>query len=178
MLLALAGLPGTGKSTLAARLAPELQAVVLCKDVVRAALFPAPVLVYSREQDDLCMAAIYEAAAAIRRGFPERGVILDGRTYLRAYQVRDLLALGELLHEQPHLIECVCSDAVAQARLGQDLAQGRHPAGNRTFALYRSLQAAAEPITVPHLVLDTGMLSLEDCVARSLAYLQSQGTGG
>ncbi len=36
MLIALAGLPATGKSTLAARLANELGGVVLSKDTVRA----------------------------------------------------------------------------------------------------------------------------------------------
>ncbi len=67
MLIAMAGLPGTGKSTLAERLKAELGAVVLNKDEVRAVLFPPPVLDYSAAQDDLCMAAIYAAAAAIIR---------------------------------------------------------------------------------------------------------------
>jgi predicted kinase len=44
MLIAMAGLPASGKSTLAARLASELAGVVLSKDQVRAALFPPPVL--------------------------------------------------------------------------------------------------------------------------------------
>lgn len=63
MLIALAGLPGTGKSTLAARLATELNGVVLSKDQVRAALFPSPVLDYSATEDEICMDAIFTAAA-------------------------------------------------------------------------------------------------------------------
>ena len=70
MLIVMAGLPGTGKSTLAGRLAAELGGVVLNKDAVRALLFPPPVLDYSREQDDLVMQAIYAAAANILRGHP------------------------------------------------------------------------------------------------------------
>src|SRR5690242_18237303 len=42
MLIAMAGLPGTGKSAIAARLAAELDAVALSKDDVRGALFPPP----------------------------------------------------------------------------------------------------------------------------------------
>jgi adenylylsulfate kinase len=175
MLVAMAGLPGTGKSALAARLAEALGAVVLSKDTVRAALFPPAVLDYSRAQDDLCMGALFQAAAYIRTTFPRQPVILDARTFLRAYQVRDLLALGEAVGERPRLIECVCADAVARERLERDLAEGRHPARNRTDALYRELQAAAEPILVPHLVLDTGALSLEACVQRSLEYLRGPG---
>ena len=59
MLIALAGLPGTGKSTLAVRLAADLGAAVLSKDAARAALFPPPVLDYSAGQDDVCMTAVF-----------------------------------------------------------------------------------------------------------------------
>jgi adenylylsulfate kinase len=175
MLIAMAGLPGTGKSALAARLAEALGAVVLSKDTVRAALFPPPVLDYSRAQDDLCMEAIFKAAAYIFKTCPRQTVILDARTFLRSYQVRDLLALAEALGERPRIIECVCAEATARARLERDLADGRHPARNRTYVLYRELKAAAEPIVVPRLVLDTGELSLEECVRRCLAYLGETG---
>ena len=82
-------------------------------------------------------------------------MVIDGRTFLRPGQVRSLLDLAGSLGERPRIIECVCDDAVAKERLERDLAGARHPAGNRTFALYLSLKAAAEPILVPHLVLDT-----------------------
>jgi adenylylsulfate kinase len=167
VLIAMAGLPGTGKSTLAAHLAGRLGAVILDKDRVRAALFPPPVLDYSAVQDDITMDAVYRAAAAILRADPRRAVILDGRTFLRPGQVQPLLELGE----GPFLIECVCDDEVARERLERDLAEGRHPAGNRTFDLYQSLKAAAEPIPLPHLVLDTGKTPPEECVRRCLEYL-------
>jgi hypothetical protein len=98
-------------------------------------------------------------------------VVLDGRTFLRAGQLDDLLTLAASLGEQVRVIECVCDDAVVRERLERDLAKGAHPAGNRTFALYRSLKAAAEPIPLPHLMLDTGRVSPEECVARCLEYL-------
>src|SRR6266567_7955423 len=94
MLIAMAGSPATGKSTLAACLAAELGGVVLCKDLVRASLFPAPALDYSPAQNDISMAAIYAAASYIRRTFPSTPVIIDGRTFLRSHQVRDLLDLA------------------------------------------------------------------------------------
>ncbi len=171
MLIALAGLPGTGKSTLAARLAQELGGIVLSKDTIRAALFPPPALDYSRAQDDLCMAAIAQAVAYILKTRPLQTVILDGRTFLRAYQVHNLLTLAATVEQTPHVIECVCADAVARARLEQDRARGAHPAENRNYALYCGLQTAAEPLSIPRLVLDTGSLSLEECVRRSLEYV-------
>src|SRR3954454_10187899 len=171
----MAGLPGSGKSTVAAWLERAMGAVVLDKDRVRAALFPPRVLDHSAVQDDLCMAAVYQAAAAILKADPRQAVVIDGRTFLRPGQVRDLLDLASSLNEVPRIIECVCDDAVAKERLERDLARGGPPAGNRTFALYLSLKAAAEPPQVPRLVLDTGRLSLEECVGRCLEYL---GGGG
>jgi predicted kinase len=175
MLIAMAGLPGTGKSTLAARLAEALGGVILGKDQVRAALFPPPALDYSREQDDLSMAAVYSAATYLLRTSPLRTVILDGRTFLRGYQVNDLLALAATVGETPRVIECVCDDDTARQHLEGGLARGEHPAGNRTFALYRTLKTEAKPLTLPRLTLDTGRLSLEECVAQSLAYLDNPG---
>jgi predicted kinase len=171
MLIAMAGLPGTGKSTVAARLAVELDAVILDKDRLRPILFPAPVLDYSREEDDICMTALFRAAGYILKIFPTQSVVIDGRTFLRSYQVNELLAVIAPLAITPHFIECVCADEVARERLARDLARGGHPARNRTFELYQSLKAAAEPIAIPHFVLDTGARSLDKCVRRCLEYL-------
>jgi adenylylsulfate kinase len=171
MLIAMAGLPGTGKSTIAARLAEELGAVVLNKDTVRAALFPPPVLDYSAEQDEISMEAIYHAAASILKASPRRAIILDGRTFLRAKQVEDLLRLAAVVGESPRIIECVCEDTVAKQRLERDQSQGGHPAANRTFALYQQLKESAEPITLPRRVLDTGPLSVEECTQQTLDWV-------
>jgi adenylylsulfate kinase len=175
MLVVMAGLPATGKSAIAGRLRAALGAVVLNKDEVRTVLFPAAVLDYSTAQDDVCMAAIYQAAAVILQTFPRQAVILDGRTFLRSYQIFDIMALAASLHTVPRIIECVCADEIAKARLESGLARGEHPAGNRTYALYAALKAAAEPIPSPRLLLDTGKTPLEECVSRCIAYLERGG---
>lgn len=171
MLIAMAGLPGSGKSTLAASLAERLGAVVLDKDRVRSTLFPPRVLTYSAEQDDITMTAIYQAAASILKAGRRQVVIIDGRTFLRSGQLQPLLDLAASLGEELRVIECVCDDAVARERLEQDAARGNHPAGNRDYALYLSLKPAIQPIELPHLILDTGRLPLEECVRLCLVYL-------
>jgi predicted kinase len=171
MLIAMAGLQGTGKSTLASRLAAVLGGVVLSKDVVRSAMFPPAVLDYSSAQDDLAMMAVFAAARHLLKTNPNRVVILDGRTFRRAVQVADLLALGREIGQEPFVIECVCSEATARERLDRDAAAGTHPAGNRTGDLHAAVKATAEPLTVPRLVLDTGELSLDEALTRARAYL-------
>ena len=113
MLIIMAGLPGTGKSTIAAR-CKRLSALWFSnKDVVRSVLFPAPVLDYSTAQDEVCMNAIYQAAAVILRKLPRQAVIIDGRTFLRAYQIRDVLRAGRLAQNLPR----ISSNACAKTRL-------------------------------------------------------------
>ncbi len=164
MLVAMAGLPGAGKSALAARLAAALGGVVISKDVVRAALFPGAALDYSAEQDDLAMRAVFAAAGHLRRTRPGMPVFLDGRTFSKAAQVAALLALGEPVR----VIECVCPPDVARARIAADRT---HPAGNRTPELHDRSRANAEPLTVPRLTLDTAALSLDECERRARDYL-------
>ena len=171
MLIAMVGLPGTGKSTLAARLAAALGGVVLCKDVVRAALFPAPVLDYSAAQDEIAMSAVFAAAEYLLKAHPLRPVFLDGRTFCKPGQLAAPLALAASLGQPHRVIECVCADEVAWARIGADRAAGTHLAGNRTPELYTRSKAAAVPLTLPRLTLDTGAVALEECVSRALAYL-------
>jgi len=173
VLIVMAGLPGSGKSTLAARLARELGAVVLDKDRVRAALFPPAVLDYSDAQDDLCMTAIYRAAVLVLAADPRRIVVIDGRTFLRPGQVRGLEEATAALRESPRFIECICDDETVRQRLERDLSGGGHPAGNRTVALHQTLKAAAEPLTFPHLIIDTGRLALDECMRRCLHYLRN-----
>ena len=84
MLIAMAGLPGTGKSSLAAQLAANLGGVVLSKDVVRAAMFPPAVLDYSAAQDDAAMSAVFSAARLLLMANPGSVIILDGRTFSKA----------------------------------------------------------------------------------------------
>ncbi|HEX4609852.1 MAG TPA: AAA family ATPase [Urbifossiella sp.] len=171
MLVAMAGLPGTGKSALAARLAAALGGVVLSKDVVRAALFPGPALDYSADQDDLAVGAVFAAAAYLRRVQPGLSVLLDGRTYSKAAQVRALHALGEEVGEPVRVIECVCPADVARARIARDHAAGIHPAGNRTPDLHDRSRAAADPLILPRLMLDTAALTPDECERAALAYL-------
>jgi adenylylsulfate kinase len=171
MLIAMAGLPGTGKSTLAQALTEALPAVVLDKDQVRAALFPPAVLDYSAAQNDHCMDVIYRTAAFLLQRRPEQHVIVDGRTFATRPQRIALREAASKMGAVLHVIECVCAEATALARLAHDAAMGSHPAADRDPALYRRVRARWEPISAPKRVIDTDA-SLETCVARCLDYLR------
>ena len=86
-----AGLPGTGKSTLARVLARRLPAAILDKDSVRSALFPGELTDYSPEQDQLCMAAILHAAVYLTERRRVDYIFFDGRTFSTRAQIEDVL---------------------------------------------------------------------------------------
>ncbi len=172
MLIAMAGLPGTGKTTLATALAARTGAVTLDKDRVRAALFPPDVLDYSSEQDDLCFDTLLEAAALLLSRDPARPVILDGRTFTRKDHVISVVRAARAMNTPLAFIECTCSDTIALRRLELARAEGTHTAGNRDAGLYWRLKAAAEILDMPHLVVSTER-TLDDCVAECLTYLAS-----
>ena len=139
MLIAMAGLPGTGKTTLASALARETGGVVLGKDPVRAALFPGPALDYSTEQDDLTMAAIYAAAGHLRKSQPR---LCDPRRANLSPSVSGAQSSRALREARraARVIECVCNDVQVRQRLEDDLGSRPTPGPNRTFELYQQVK--------------------------------------
>ncbi|PMR61329.1 hypothetical protein C1A38_09330 [Verrucosispora sp. ts21] len=177
MIVQLAGLPGTGKSSLADALRAQLGhgCLVLDKDHVRAALYAASDQVtYTRDQDDFVVSLLHQAAREHLTRQPNATVILE-RTCTRRYQIDDVVQLAAGLHQPLALIRCWCPAPVARARLDADCQHGQHPAADRSFALYRRLQATADPITVPALHLRTDT-AVERILAAAVGYLHDIAT--
>jgi predicted kinase len=173
MLIAMAGLPGTGKSTLAQHMADAFSSIVLNKDVIRAALFPIDRIEYSTRQDDFCMSIMFQVASYMLRNDPSQYVILDGRTYSHKYQVAALDQLAEELKTPLKIIECICSDQTVQKRLEDKVTVGaKHLAGNRDYNLYLTVKARFEPIREPKLVVNTDN-NLAQSLAMCLAYVSN-----
>ena len=166
----MAGLPGTGKSTLAQAIAAQLQGVVISKDRMREAAF-GPLVDYSTAQDDFCMEIVYQSARYLWETRPDILVVIDGRTFSRRAQVSRLL---EALPEAPRWIECVCDDEVARQRLD---AASDHLARNRTYELYCAVKSAAEPLELARLIIDTGRVDCSDAVRLVKDYLAGAGYG-
>ncbi|MBM3759516.1 MAG: AAA family ATPase [Acidobacteria bacterium] len=138
----LAGLPGTGKSTLAAALAERLNGHVLNKDVIRHAIFGPAQVHYSSDQDDLIQQFMVAAAAFLWQTNPNLWILFDGRTFSKAAHRKAI--------PPHHTILCTAPESSIRERLMQP-----HLAANRTWQLYEQVREQFEPIVEPHLILDT-----------------------
>jgi len=166
MIILMAGLPGTGKTTLARELANRTQGALLSKDEIRAALFSPEDIEYSVKQDDFVMEVMLEAARFLLQKTPTRKVFLDGRTFSRRYQIDRVLKFAGELAQPWTIIECTCSDETARRRLDLE-PDPSHPAHNRTFALYLEVKARFEPITYSKTTISTDQ-PLQWCIEQAL----------
>lgn len=183
-LIVMAGLPGTGKTTLAHAVKQSLDAridgssqdnppvttLILNKDDVRAALFPPELIDYSAEQDDLCMDIVLRVATFLLRKNPHGIIFLDGRTFSKHYQVQAVEEAISDMDVKVCWIECICDHRIVKQRLIRDLDQGTHPAVNRGPGLYEIVRTTAEPLAVRRLIVDTSQ-PLQQCVAEVRNYV-------
>ncbi len=173
-MIVLAGLPGAGKSTLAAALARRLpDARVLDKDKVRHALF-APCDYTSAERDVVFAALLDAARYHLGRG---RVVVFDGMTFSRRAQVAAVERVAEEAGAFRAVIVCDVPLEVAIERCEADSASGSgHLASNRDGQLVRRVASEMEEPAAYYLTLDmtSGVDELAD---HALAYVEELAQG-
>lgn len=169
MLVIMAGLPGTGKSTLAQALAAKTSGTVLDKDQIRSVLFPPGEIEYSSGQDDFCIRVALQTAAYLFSKRPERVVFLDGRPFSKKEQLDYALNAAAEMQQTWRILECICSAETVRQRLNAQA--GEHVAADRNYDLYLRIKAGWEEIAPPKTVIHTDQ-PLEACVVVGLRAIQ------
>ena len=164
MIVLMAGLPASGKSTICRELTLRLSGTVLDKDKFRSAIFDERHIEYTTGQDDFCMQIVLEVATYILRKDPSGFVFLDGRPFSRTYQIEAVLNAAMSLKQDWRILECVCSDEAARSRLSDSKT---HLAANRDYELYSRVKSEFEEINFAKAVIDTDQ-PLDVCVERSM----------
>ena len=168
-LIAMAGLPGSGKSSIAEALSRSLRATLLSVDPIEAAMWRSGV---AQDQTGLAAYAVAEALAIenLRRG---QTVIVDAVNPVK--EARDMWrAAAQALTIPISFIEAICSDrAVHRARI-ESRVRNIEGMPEITWARVENRMQEYEPWTGPRLVLDSAETSIEDLVLHALAHLQTQ----
>jgi predicted kinase len=145
VVVALIGLPGAGKSTIARTLESELGLHRICRDAVRRSMFPR------------CSDSPAEKHAAFRAVLAALQVncamgrcsVLDGLTFSRAADLQAVQRASAPAELLPILVEC--PPALARERVAADT---DHPAPDRTPALVDAVQARFDPPPAGCAVID------------------------
>jgi len=164
----LVGLPGAGKSTLAAALSQRLpDARILNKDAVRSALFePCD---YSAAERDIAFSAMLDAARyQLGRG---RLVILDGLAFPRPGEEDAVEAVVSDTGVFMATIVCDVPIEVAVARADADAVAGTHRAANRDGAAVRRAAGEMQEPSGAYLTVDTTR-PIDEAAELALGYIE------
>ena len=91
-----------------------------------------------------------QTAAYLLSKHTELKVLLDGRTFSRRYQRERVIEFCSQIGTTWAMLECVCSEATALARITEAIAANSHLAANRTPNLYYEIRKTWEPIDPPN----------------------------
>ncbi len=171
LLVALAGLPGAGKTELARRLAPVLGAEIVDRDALRAASF-APGDGSATTREAATALAQQQIAARLRRG---ESCIADGRTLALA---ADRAALAQLACDAQADFALLWLDCPVELAIERVRGQPAHPAPDRDEALVLAVAARFEPPAAEARLLRMDATAAPaDLAASALAFLRSFQTG-
>ncbi|MBI4198825.1 MAG: ATP-binding protein [Chloroflexi bacterium] len=150
-LVIVSGLPGTGKSFLARRLAQRVPLAVLESDALRKALAASPT--YSPEESLRVFVAIHGLIdALLAEGIP---VLLDATTLHEAHR-EPLYQIAEGRRAWVALVMTIAPSQVVRRRLDVRTQQAhRADSSDADWEVYQRMRYAQEPISRPHYRVDT-----------------------
>lgn len=163
------GLPGAGKTTVATALERQFGMRRVCRDAIRAAMFPH------------CDYSFLEKRAAFRGVLLALEIncalgassVIDGMTFSRRDDYDRVAALG--LERSVDVIALLldCTPSLARARIANDLARAEHPARDRQAAIVDAVAARFEAPPAESIRLDANVPAIDLC-RRAVAIVASR----
>lgn len=152
VLFVLSGLPGTGKSFLARRLAQEQPCFIVESDLVRKTLTDGNPTYTSDES-----ARIHRVARAVIKHLLESGHnVISDATNLAEWHREKLYHVADETRAKLVIIQTIAPEKVIRERLTRRfITRDAGDISDADWPIYEHLHAELEPIRRPHLVVDT-----------------------
>ncbi|MEM3075539.1 MAG: AAA family ATPase [Candidatus Bilamarchaeaceae archaeon] len=150
MLVIICGLPGTGKSTLAKTLAEKIGAATISSDSIRMQILEQRT--YSEKEKEIVYEEMFKKAGNLLAN--GKSVILDATFYKKNYREK-AKAHAEKAKTDFFIIECTTDERVLKKRLFSRTKKTSESEAD--FAVYKKVKELFEPISEPHLTVDTSL---------------------
>ncbi|HET9746773.1 MAG TPA: AAA family ATPase [Chitinophagaceae bacterium] len=161
------GLPGTGKTYFASKLAEQINAEYINSDRLRKELFPKRT--YSDKEKEIVYKEMLEKT---KRSIDEnRDVVLDATFYKN--DVRKMLIKEIKNKSEIFFIEIVADENMVRRRL-----QMERPHSEADFNVYKLIQRQWEPLNEPHLVLNSTGDNIYHMLQKTMDHLQKKNDKG
>ncbi|MFW9903896.1 MAG: AAA family ATPase [Candidatus Thorarchaeota archaeon] len=161
-LIIILGLPGTGKSYLAAQILKSISnpPIYLSTDKIRRALFdfshhqyvPFGDKLYTQEKRDLVYNALYLVVEILLS--QRLSVMVDGTFYAQTKR-QPLLKICQRLNQSYFIIKTTSSEDLVKQRIQKRKSQNDNDS-DADFNIYLEIKERFDPITAPYLEIDTG----------------------
>ncbi|NAS13739.1 AAA family ATPase [Poritiphilus flavus] len=159
MIVFVSGLPGSGKSYFAIRLARIIDAEYINSDELRKKLFSKRT--YSKGEK----ARVYDAMLQSMQGAMNRGmsVVLDATFHKK--EIRNWFL--QKTKGSVFFIEVWADEEITKERLKQN-----RPYSEADFGVYEIIRKQWEPLTKPHLTLQSTNSNIDEMLQKAMEYLK------
>lgn len=164
MIVIVFGLPGSGKSYFAGRLADQLGAQPLSTDVLRKELFLTPE--YTEEEKE----KVYNELLRLMKTLSEHNdvVVLDGTFYKAG--IRDKFAQGaKEKGEAVRFIEIEADEGTIEERLNEERSDS-----DADYDVYLKIKEEFEPMQDEHLILHSTDENIDELLEKATSYIDNQ----
>lgn len=163
MIIIVFGLPGSGKTYFAKRLAKRINGRHISSDVIRKELFSNPT--YSTSEK----LKVYKVMFDIMYNYVKRKepLVLDGTFYkasLRDNFIKEISQLGNEIK----FIEVQAEESIIKERL-----KSQREDSDANFEIYKKLRFEFEPYNKDHLILHSTNENIEEMIEAGLSYLRN-----
>jgi len=167
MVVVVFGLPGSGKSYFALKLAQQIGADYLNTDIIRKTLLTSRT--YSDDEKFMIyMAMLDQVKQLLRKG---KQVVVDGTFYKKVIRQK---FISEIPPEKKVIfIEIIAEENIVMQRLLQ-----RRPDSDADFEIYRKVKALWEPLTDAHLLLYSTNNNINIMLQQAQQHLLHQNNNG